>query len=148
MMTSIPDARQLSQLRHIIDRRFCHPIKNKTRRKPLATNTAYGLTLTPWVTQEYFSRAREDEKALMLIAGGVAGIALVALAGYFLAPIVAGMELGALIELAVGAEELGGATALARAISGLSGTVETVAQWISALGRSIIAASTLSPGAP
>jgi hypothetical protein len=110
-------------------------------RRRRASQTAYGVTLTPWVTDSYFRNDTASRDAL-LVAAGVAGVALLVLAAVYLAPVVAGIAIDSMAGLSAGIEAAADAeistNTLATLGSGLTTTMETAGQWMSALGRPVI----------
>lgn len=108
------------------------------------TRTAYGVTLTPWLNDAYLNRIPQDRDLLRAAAILTGAGLLVALAVY-LAPVVAGLELAALLQPvaagivtgATAAGELSAAT-LTTISTGLAATMTTAAQWMTALGRPLV----------
>jgi hypothetical protein len=108
---------------------------------------AYGVTLTPWLNEDYLNRIPEDRDALRAVAI-LAGAGLLVALAVSLAPVVAGLELAVLLEPAAAgiasgltaAGELSAAT-LATLSTGLTATMATAAQWMTALGRPLASAA-------
>ncbi|MEU0806619.1 hypothetical protein [Streptomyces sp. NPDC005970] len=133
----MPYGSELPVVRRLID-------EEKRRRQ--AARTPYGVTLTPWLNEEYLSRMPRDRDALRM-AAALMGVGLLALLAVELLPVVAGLELGAaalgtgLAEAGAGvAAEAGevGAAALAARAAALPTALETAARWLSALGRHLV----------
>ncbi|MDW6065407.1 hypothetical protein SAZ11_55915 [Streptomyces sp. FXJ1.4098] len=121
---------------------------DEEKRRRAAARTPYGVTLTPWLNEEYLNRMPRDRDALRL-AAAVMGVGLLALLAIELLPVVAGLELGAaavgtgLTEAGAGAgvaAEAGevGAAALAARASAMPTALETAGKWLSALGRHLL----------
>ncbi|MEU5104454.1 MULTISPECIES: hypothetical protein [unclassified Streptomyces] len=135
----MPYGSELPVVRKLID-------EEKRRRQ--AARTPYGVTLTPWLNEEYLGRMPRDRDALRM-AAALMGVGLLALLAVELLPVVAGLELGAaalgtgLAEAGAGAgvaAEAGevGAAALAARAAALPTALETAARWLSALGRHLV----------
>ncbi|MGF1428241.1 hypothetical protein [Kitasatospora sp. LaBMicrA B282] len=118
-------------------------LADEERRRRAASRTAYGVTLTPWLTEDYLNRNHDDRDALRAIAA-VAGAGLLVALAVYLTPAVAGLELTALLQpAAAGTAALTdvGAGTLTGLASGLSATLATGAQWMAALGRPLVNAA-------
>jgi hypothetical protein len=105
-----------------------------------ATQTQYGISLVPWATQRYFAQVPDDRDALLVFAA-LGGVALLVLAAVYLAPVVAGLEIGALIEAGVGTAGAAAEAGLTSGAAGLGASLETAGQWLGALGRPIALAA-------
>jgi hypothetical protein len=124
-------------------------LREEERKHRASTQTAYGITLTPWLNQTYLNSEPADRDALLIFVG-VVGVALLVAAAWYLAPVVAGVELGALFTAGAGTAEAATVTEVSTAAvssggGGLSATLETAGQWLTALGRPIQVAA---PNAP
>lgn len=112
-------------------------MRDQEERQRRANQTSYGTTLVPWATQGYFARVPKDRDALLAFAA-IGGIALLVAAAFYLAPVVAGLEIGGLLAgVATGATE-STAGGLLAAAGGISATMATAGQWLSALGRPVL----------
>jgi hypothetical protein len=106
---------------------------------------AYSLSLTPWLDQKYLETNAFDAQT-MRIFGYAVGIGLVALCGFALFELFAGVELALLGELLVTQGARLTAANAARIAAGMSGALETAGQWATALGFSVSSvAPTLNP---
>ncbi len=125
--------------KEVLDR-LREEVRRKEAQRRLANRP---LTLTPWVTEDYWQTNKGDKDALLLVAG-IGGIALLGLLAWALWPVVAATAVGALPE--------GGLAALIGTAGEASITAETVgaattvtartmsisAQVMQSLGRPII----------
>jgi hypothetical protein len=123
-------------------------LTNAERQNRLATRTAYGQTLTPWLTGNYLHANVADRQALQVLAG-VLGVGLLVLAAVYLWPAIAGIALDTAIGLtpstAAGASTAVTEAAVVESSSWLSATISTSQNVMTALGRTVLLTGPFSP---